>query len=638
MVQSLRARWRVLLISVLAAFALLWGAGTALGVVGGSDVPQGGLAFVARIAIGSNERNCTGVLVDPRVVLTASSCFADAGALHNGVPVATTTVTLGSSSSTVTMVLTHPQRDLALARLRTPISSVTPVALSATAPAAGDELTLAGFGRSASDWNAGKLRSAKFKVDAPTAAAFDVVATGSDAVGLCKGDAGGPALRLSGSEYQLAGLHHTANQAQCLGEAAGDPRGNETRLDDVRGWVTGNLTGFASGSELGQTTPTWTNTKDDNGGVTNVKGICCDLTGPELFVSPELDMGGGERALVYSGLDNSTTESYGYLKAYDLGGQPVRAGTVLSYWVYPQSNAGSWGLASGNNSTCIGIDLISTDNSALRDAGVVDTRGISAHPAKHCGQLTMDKWNQVVVPIGKWAGKRLARLAIGYDQPANTGGYRGYIDEISISEDAFNTGVETGQTVPKWTSTVSDGGGSRGGSKNVGGITASVTGPELLTGTAAANAHTGAGELVYTGLDNNATQSYAYMKVFAPADTYVTPATKLSYWIFPQSETGSAGLAKGNNSACVAVDLIFKDVVTGSESALRNSLAPDQRGVPAHPAWRCVNATLDTWNYVSVPLGELFKGKQIIQLDIGYDQPGNTGGYRGFIDDIRISR
>jgi len=32
------------------------------------------------------------------------------------------------------------------------------------------------------------------------------------------------------------------------------------------------------------------------------------------------------------------------------------------------------------------------------------------------------------------------------------------------------------------------------------------------------------------------------------------------------------------------------------------------------------------------------KGKQIVQFDFGYDQAGNTGGYRGFIDDIRISR
>ena len=46
MIKSLRVRWRVLLMSIIAAFALLLAAGAALGVVGGSDVPQGGLALL----------------------------------------------------------------------------------------------------------------------------------------------------------------------------------------------------------------------------------------------------------------------------------------------------------------------------------------------------------------------------------------------------------------------------------------------------------------------------------------------------------------------------------------------------------------------------------------------------------------
>jgi hypothetical protein len=475
-------------------------------------------------------------------------------------------------------------------------------------------------------------------VDGPEAASFDVVATGSDAVGLCKGDAGGPALRLSGGSYQLVGLHHTANQAQCLGEAAGNPRGTETRLDDVRGWVSGNLTGFDTGFELGDVSPTWKNTRDDNGGVTNVKGICCSAAGPELVVSGEESLAGGERTLMYSGFDNSSTESYAYMKAYDVGSLPVRAGTVLSYWVYPQSPSDSGGLATGSNSTCVGIDLIYTDNSSLRDSGAVDTRGISAHPAKHCDKLTLDTWNQVVVPIGtKAAGKRIARLAIAYDQPANTGGYRGYVDDIAISDDGFRTGLESGQTGPAWINTVSEG-GPHGGLSNVGGVCCSLTGPELFSGQDANAAHTGTGELLYSGKDNSATSSYAYTKAFAVSDTYVTPTTRLSYWIHPQSNSTSWGLAAGSNSTCVSVDLIFRNVVNGSESNLRNSDARDARGHSVHPARQCGTLTLDTWNYVSVPLGELADGKQIVQLDIGYDQPGNTGGYRGFIDDIRISR
>jgi hypothetical protein len=29
-------------------------------------------------------------------------------------------------------------------------------------------------------------------------------------------------------------------------------------------------------------------------------------------------------------------------------------------------------------------------------------------------------------------------------------------------------------------------------------------------------------------------------------------------------------------------------------------------------------------------------GKSIIRIDLGYDQPAGTGGYRGYIDDLSI--
>ena len=40
---------------------------------------------------------------------------------------------------------------------------------------------------------------------------------------------------------------------------------------------------------------------------------------------------------MYSGLDNSATSSYAYMKVFDLTGQnvTVTANTVLSYWIYP---------------------------------------------------------------------------------------------------------------------------------------------------------------------------------------------------------------------------------------------------------------------------------------------------------------
>jgi hypothetical protein len=68
------------------------------------------------------------------------------------------------------------------------------------------------------------------------------------------------------------------------------------------------------------------------------------------------------------------------------------------------------------------------------EAGVVDQGGVRLHPAYQCGHLTLDQWNHVTVNIGSAvAGKTISRIDLGYDEPGGNGGYRGYIDDISIS-------------------------------------------------------------------------------------------------------------------------------------------------------------------------------------------------------------
>jgi hypothetical protein len=228
------------------------------------------------------------------------------------------------------------------------------------------------------------------------------------------------------------------------------------------------------------------------------------------------------------------------------------------------------------------------------------------------------------------------------DQPLGTGGYRGYIDDLTISDviatPKFATSLETGDPQLTWTSTVDTGDKPRGGLLNVGGVCCNLTGPELKVGPSTPYPHVGTQIILYSGLDNNATKSYAYTKAFAFTDTFVTPSTTLSYWIFPQSNDTSFHHAAGSNSTCVGVDLLFADLIAGTEASLRDSGAVDQRGIKAHPAQQCNKIQLDKWNLVRVPLGGVANGKQITQLDIGYDQAANSGGYRGFVDDISISQ
>ena len=195
---------------------------------------------------------------------------------------------------------------------------------------------------------------------------------------------------------------------------------------------------FGSGFESTDPSPTWTDTVDTTGGGrSNVTGICCGLTGPESGVRTGERSHTGSGSLVFSGSGQGGSPVHAYMKFYDLSGSPLTIGTnkTLSYWIYPQSNAtSSWVPAGSNNSTCVGIDLIFTDGSTLRDSGAVDQSGDRIHPAYQCGHVTLDTWNHVTVDLAADnAGKQISRILVGYDHPDSTGGYRGYIDDLIIS-------------------------------------------------------------------------------------------------------------------------------------------------------------------------------------------------------------
>ncbi|MDP9817301.1 SGNH/GDSL hydrolase family protein [Spirilliplanes yamanashiensis] len=165
---------------------------------------------------------------------------------------------------------------------------------------------------------------------------------------------------------------------------------------------------------------------------------------------------------------------------------------------------------------------------------------------------------------------------------------------------------------PTWTDTVA-------GASGVGGYCCGLTAME--SGRRVELAHTGTGALMYSGDDRSATVSYSYNRVF-DVHVPVTAATVLRYRILPQQAAG----------ASVAIDLAMTD-----RSSLRDSGATDQHGVRAHPAAQGAGGHLVTgrWNLVEVPLGVL-AGRTVDEIRIGYDRPGGTGLFRGYVDDIEI--
>jgi hypothetical protein len=178
---------------------------------------------------------------------------------------------------------------------------------------------------------------------------------------------------------------------------------------------------FRSGLEPGETAPTWTDTVDAS---LNVGGYNASLTTMETGPRAEIARG-GTGALMYSGNDLSATQSYSYMRVFDVHLR-IASNSVLTYWIYPQQT----------NGTFVAVDLRFTDGSSLRDSGAVDQYGVRAHPEfqGEGGRLVVNRWNLVRVNLGGLAGRTVDRVHLGYDRPAGTGVFRGYVDDITIAD------------------------------------------------------------------------------------------------------------------------------------------------------------------------------------------------------------
>ncbi|AGZ43514.1 GDSL-type esterase/lipase family protein [Actinoplanes friuliensis] len=176
-----------------------------------------------------------------------------------------------------------------------------------------------------------------------------------------------------------------------------------------------------TGLEPGETAPTWIDTVDRASGVGGYQaGLTTMETGPRTGTSH-----GGANALMYSGNDQSTSLSYSYMRVFDTHLR-ISPSSVLSYWIRPQQT----------NGTYVAVGLLFTDGSSLRDSTAVDQYGVRAHPL-HQGQgghLVVNQWNLVTVSLSALAGRTVDRVQLGYDQPAATGVFRGFVDDIAVTD------------------------------------------------------------------------------------------------------------------------------------------------------------------------------------------------------------
>ncbi len=202
---------------------------------------------------------------------------------------------------------------------------------------------------------------------------------------------------------------------------------------------------FSSNFDSGSTQPTWNDTvdtQDNNGGnISSVNGTNSISPYPgasvvQMSVATGEQSHSGTSALRYSGVANDPNGSdYAYMQVFSgstMNNPTISSTTMLSYWIYPQSQTEASSVT-GTNSTCVAIDMVFGDGSDLRDSGTTSTTGLVQHPAHYCNNLTLDTWNHIVVNLGQYkSGEQIHTLTVGYDNGYHTGGYRGYLDDISI--------------------------------------------------------------------------------------------------------------------------------------------------------------------------------------------------------------
>ncbi|MGW1765895.1 trypsin-like serine protease [Streptomyces sp. NPDC002073] len=390
------------------------------------------LAFSGKLTIGGT-KSCSAALVDPRWVITAKSCFADKPAESNtvaaGAPKEKTTVTVGRTdlttsgghTSEIVELVPHADRDLVMARLADPATGVTPVPVSSQAPAADEELTFAGFGRTTSDWGTTKLHSAGFAVGAIADTAVGLTAkTPADAT-VCKGDAGGPAVRTENGKPALVALGSRAGQARCLDSGSTAAGVHNTRVDNVRDWV----------QQVRALAPGWKTETLVQGGTNLYQGIRLADGSWTGFTDVQSKAGSinGVRAMAAAGINGDT-------HVVALGGDGVIHHTI-------RKADGTWGTF-GDVGAVAGVLGSVTRLSAVSVGGDLHVVAVADGKAFHTIRAAAGHWSS----FGNLAG---AAGPIGTVTTAATASVGGELQVIAVSGGkAFHTVRNTAGQWSPW--------------------------------------------------------------------------------------------------------------------------------------------------------------------------------------------
>lgn len=357
---------------------------------------------------------------------------------------------------------------------------------------------------------------------------------------------------------------------------------------------------FTATFENGQDIPTWQDTQESNSNVTGyIPGI-----NPECSLRSNEILTGNDTAIMYSGYANGGAQTYIYFKVFSVN-LKITKDTVLSYWIMPQQDNGRY----------VGVDFHFTDGTCLRNLGALDQNGYNVHPGYgHGGNIPLDSWSEIRSKIGQWAdGRTVDKIWIAYDRAGSTGQFRGYIDDISISDDKIlSTSFESNQVQPTAKDTLE-------WVTNVSGYLQGIN-PECSI-RAEGVAKSGTTALMYSGYANGGNPTNMGFIVFNEKIA-VTSDMVLDYYIYPQNVNGRY----------VSVDFHCTD-----GSNLHDTGAVDQNGYSVHPGQgHGGNIPLNAWSEIRCNVGQWLSGKTIDKIWVDFDHTGSTGQIRGYIDDLKI--
>jgi hypothetical protein len=175
-------------------------------------------------------------------------------------------------------------------------------------------------------------------------------------------------------------------------------------------------------TSIGDRWPDWTNDREYSANVTG-SPLCraIDVSNKPYHLDPH---DRGWYALEYYGVAlKNPTECNCYFRVFDLGSRRIDPRDTMIYWIYPVEPLGRF----------VGVDLVCTDGTSLRDSGAVDQNGIPMHPGAGHGNIPTREWSLIQCDIGRWlGGKTLDRMLVAFDQVGVQGTFRGYIDDIYI--------------------------------------------------------------------------------------------------------------------------------------------------------------------------------------------------------------